>query len=267
IYDTLKQMGRNPAYLSLNLDDVTRKAELERFEKGDSEELINVDICTEGYDYPELKNIVEFDTNGTHGQWVQKVGRVLRTAPKKTSCTVLDFGGNIELYPDGVETDVNLDGVVKKPKGECLRETDFFRVISDKDTNQHLIPDIEQHTPYNPPKGFETVLDADVGIVFVACTLEKDCVIFAIDDEFIAYTGNKSNFLAFRRGDFSDCIDYGLSWLGNISEVKEREISKMQIQLLAPEYATSAMDWYGANCCICWKTWKEELLCMSKNAE
>jgi hypothetical protein len=39
----------------------------------------------------------------------------------------------------------------------------------------------------------------------------------------------------------------------------DRGISNMQIKLLAPEYPTSALTWDGANCCICWKTWKEEI--------
>ena len=93
IYDRLKELGRNPAYLGLNLDDVSRKAELEKFEKGDSEELINVDICTEGYDFPPLRNLVDFDTNGTHSQWVQKVGRVLRT--EKYGHVLEVFGADI----------------------------------------------------------------------------------------------------------------------------------------------------------------------------
>ncbi|MEG2021598.1 MAG: DEAD/DEAH box helicase, partial [Oscillospiraceae bacterium] len=170
IYNELKARGRNPAYLSLGLDDITRKSELERFENGDCEELINVDICTEGYDFPPLRNVVDFDTNGTQGQWIQKVGRVLRTSEGKTTCTVLDFGGNIDLYPDGVETGVDLDGVVKKPKGEHLSEDDFFKKETrDKGTEMYEVAKAEQYTPYNAPPGFETVSDTDFGIVFIAC--------------------------------------------------------------------------------------------------
>lgn len=268
IYEELKLLGRNPAYLSLNLDDTTRKAELERFEKGDScDELINVDICTEGYDFPDLRNIVEFDTNGTHGQWVQKVGRALRTAQGKTSCTVIDFGGNVELYPDGVETDVDLDGVVKKPKGERLGDGDFFRERKEDLTKDYYDTESEQYTPYQPPKGFETVLDVDAGIVFVACGEKKDCIIFAIDGGYIAYLSNKASILRSEKGSFQICVDCGMKWVGDMPDRPERPISKLQIQLLAPEYATTAMDWYGANCCICWKTWKREILCLNRNAE
>ncbi len=268
IYDTLKELGRKPAYLSLGLDDITRKEELERFETGDCEELINVDICTEGYDYPELRNIVDFDTNGTHGQWVQKVGRVLRTAPKKTTCTVIDFGGNIDLYPEGVETDVNLNGVVKKPKGEHLTIDEFFKPKNHKEsvTKEYVTEEVHGYTPYNPPCGFETVLDKDFGIVLVACGNKKDCIITSDRSQTIAYFGDKVSLVKHMTGDFNTLANEGVKWVGEITK-SDRSISRLQVELLAPEYATTALDWYGANCCICWKAWKEEIKCLSKNVK
>lgn len=260
IFDELKALGRNPAYLALGLDDTERKAELDRFENGDSDELINVDICTEGYDYPPLRNVIEFDTNGTHGQWVQKVGRVLRTAPEKTTCTVIDFGGNILLYPEGVETDVNLDGVVKKPKGQRLAESDFFQVRTERQTFDYSFQEKGVHTPYRPPNGFETVLDADAGIVFVACGEHKDCIVVADNTAFAVYFGDKASVTPAGTGTFKECVERGLAWLGDLEDLPERPISNLQIRLLAPDYATTAMDWYGANCCICWKTWKKEII-------
>ena len=269
IYDTLKRMGRNPAYLSLGLDEISRKEELKRFEDGDCDELINVDICTEGYDYPELRNIVDFDTNGTHGQWVQKVGRVLRTAPNKTSCTVIDFGGNIDLYPEGVETDVNLNGVVKKPKGERLTVEELFKPKNHKEkvTKDYASNEEQSYTPYNPPYEFETVLDKDFGIVFSACGKEKDCIIITGENQCTAFYGDKTSLISHISGDFSALADDGAKWVGKV-EKPDRPISRLQAELLAPEYATTAMDWYGANCCICWKTWKGEIQkCLSKNAK
>lgn len=255
IYEDLKAKGRNPAYLSLGLDDVSRKAELERFENGDAEELINVDICTEGYDYPDMRNVVDFDTNGTHGQWVQKVGRGLRTAEGKTSCTVIDFGGNIELYPGGVETGVDLDGVVKNPKGMGFSEKDFFE-RSEKLTAEYVTPEAEEHTPYHAPKGFETVSDVDFGIVFVSCGERRDCIIVGAGGEYKVFTGDKETIGISGSGTFSECVEIGIEWIGEPPPIEEKQISNLQIQLLAPEYPTSALSWYGANCCICWKTWK-----------
>lgn len=259
VYNRLKELGHNPAYLASGIDDVTRRQELERFEKGDSDELINVDICTEGYDFPELRNLVDFDTNGTHGQWVQKVGRVLRTAPGKTSCTVIDFGGNIELYPDGIDTTVLLEGSQKNTKGMKLTERDFYkREESDKFTEQVLYIEDEHYTPYHLPKGFETVNDSDYGIVFVACGAVSDCIIVGSREGYTLFLGNKTSLKRELCSDFDKCIQRAIAELGELNP-ENRPISNLQIKLLAPDYPTTALDWHGANCCICWKTWKDEI--------
>lgn len=256
IYDRLKELGRNPAYLAPGIDDTARKAEVERFENGDSDELINVDICTEGYDFPPLRNLVDFDTNGTHGQWVQKVGRVLRTAPNKTTCTVIDFGGNVDMYPDGIETTVNLYGAVRKEKGKRLVERDFFRTESEeKDTAEVIGQDDSKYTPYHLPNGFESVNDADFGIVFVACGNDNDCIIIGKDEQYTLYCGNKKSIAKVHEGDFDECIRNGIAAVGDLKP-DDTPITKMQIKLLAPEYPTTALTKHGANCCICWKTWK-----------
>lgn len=256
IFKCLKKMGRNPAYLGLNLDDTSRKEEIEKFEKGDCDELINVDICTEGYDFPELKNLVDFDTNGTASQWIQKVGRVLRTAPNKTSCTVIDFGGNVDMYPDGVETDVALEGAFKKSGKRKLKEQDFFRDTEEKSTNEVIGQEQTKFTPYHLPKGFESVNDKDYGIVFVACGLNNDCIIVRQEELYTLYAGDKTNLVKAHSGSFDECITEAMNCVGEIQSA-ERGISNIQIKLLAPDYPTTALDWDGANCCICWKTWKE----------
>ena len=261
IYEALESRGRKPAYLANGLDDVSRKAELEKFEKGDCTELINVDICTEGYDYPELRNLVDFDTNGTHGQWVQKVGRVLRTAPGKVSCTVIDFGGNVDLYPEGVETDVNLHGSVKKGKGGKLTDDDFFkpsRVEEEKESGEVVAQYDKEWTPYHLPVGFETVNDKDCGIVYVACGEKNDCIIIKNGNWYNLYISDKQFVEKAFEGDFDGCMNKAINIM-NIAEVEKKPISRMQIKMLAPEFPTSALDWHGANCCICWKTWRGDI--------
>lgn len=264
VYNRLTALGRHPAYLRSNIDEETRQAELNRFEKTDEcEELINVDICTEGYDFPPLRNLVDFDTNGTHGQWVQKVGRVLRLAPEKLSCTVIDFGGNIDLYPDGIDSTVNLDGAVKKGVGQCLTERDFYRQDNeDRGTAEVVGMADDVYTPYHLPKGFESVSDKDFGIVFVACGKAIDCIIVPDGDDYVLYEGNKSELGdAPFVGDFNSCMKEALEILYDEEFTEcDKPISKMQIKLLAPEYPTTALSWYGANCCICWKVWRKDVV-------
>lgn len=261
IYDRLRASGRRPVYLGLGLDEAERKATLEQFENGDSDELINVDICTEGYDFPNLRNLVDFDTNGTQGQWIQKVGRVLRTAPGKTSCTVIDFGGNVLLYPDGVETDVALEGAVKKEKGHSLTERDLFREKAAKGTAQIVNENHDAYTPYHLPCGFETVSDSDYGIVIASCGTETDCLLVPQGEVYVLFIGDKKSLVRRKKGTFEDCITAAV----NASDAlpgTDKPISNLQIKMLAPEYPTSALTWSGANCCICWKTWKQTVIDM-----
>lgn len=257
IYKALSARGRNPAYLTLGLADDLRQEEIERFERGDAEELINVDIATEGYDYPPIRNVVEFDTNGTHGQWVQKVGRGLRTCEGKVGCTVIDFGGNISLYPQGVETDVDLDGVTKKPKGVAITEDDLFREPQEKPTAQYCEITEAKYTPYHMPKGFETVSDQAYGIVFVSCGEKRDCIVVGSGGEYMAFLGDKKKLRLAKSGAFAGCIEAGIEWCGEVEVGEQKAISRLQVSLLAPEFPTSALTWHGANCCICWKTWRD----------
>lgn len=257
ICDMLKEKGRKPAYLELGLDDTTRKEVVNSFENGDCDELINVDICTEGYDYPKLRNLVDFDTNGTHGQWVQKVGRVLRTCEGKTSCTVIDFGGNVDLYPEGVDADVNLEGAVKKEKGHRLTKDDFFKPERSKRETGNVVGQYEsEYTPYHLPKGFETVNDAEYGIVIVACGAKNDCIVFKNQEEYCLFIGDKTVLKKVISGEFDKVMRNAVAVIGDV-DYKEEPISRAQIKMLAPEYPTTALDRHGANCCICWKTWKE----------
>lgn len=258
ICSELSKRGRSPAYLSLGLSQELRSAEIARFEQGDAEELINVDIATEGYDYPPIRTVAEFDTNGTHGQWVQKVGRGLRTCEGKLGCLVLDFGGNVQRYPQGVETDVALEGIVKNPKGVAIREEDLFREQGDKPKVYHGDAIEEsRHTPYHAPEGFETLNDANYGIVFVSCGTARDCLVVPYGDAYRAFLGNKLRLHLAYSGSFSACIEVGLHCCGTAIFDEDRAISRLQIRLLAPEFPTSALTWYGANCCICWKTWRD----------
>ncbi len=255
----LQQRGRNPAYLSLGMDDITRKETLERFQTGDSEELVNVDICTEGYDYPALRNLVEFDTNGSHTQWVQKVGRVLRTTEGKTTCLVMDFGGNIERYPEGVESKVNLQGEFKAPKGSALKQEDFFSDETQKAPEIELKSQSDAtYTPYHLPTGFESVNDKDHGIVFVACSKAADALIIASGDEWQVYFTDKKTLFNGITSDFLTCIEYAQGAIGEAVE-DDSPLTKMQIKLLAPEYPTATLTKSGADCCICWKCWKSKI--------
>lgn len=258
IKDCLISHGRTPAYLANNISDEERANEIERFEKGDCEELINVDIATEGYDFPELRNVVDFDTNGNETQWIQKVGRGLRIAPGKTGCTVIDFGGNLKLYPD-VEVEVNLEGQFKASKGSKLKSEDFYIKKTSKPKENVEFSDKQEFTPYSQPIGWESMNDEDMGIVYVLSGSTRDAIVVKTDNGFTLFTTNKSELSEYMTGTFNDCISYGDAYVKETStEVwkDERLINRMQIKKLSPKYPTMTLTWHSANCIICWESWK-----------
>ena len=263
IREELKSMGRQPAYLANNISDEERASEIARFEKGDAEELINVDIATEGYDFPELRNVVDFDTNGNETQWIQKVGRGLRLAEGKTSCTVIDFGGNLQLYPD-VEVEVNLEGEFKKEKGEKLCQDDFFRKEKEeKPKVDAVFENKKEFTPYSLPIGWESMNDDEVGIVFTISCEERDAIVVKKDDVYHLFTTNKTSITKAQTGSFNDCMTAGDKFVketnSNVLGI-DKPISRMQIRKLSPKYPTMTLNWHSANCIICWECWRKEIL-------
>lgn len=261
IKEELEKLGHKPAYLANNISDEERSNEIDRFENGEAEELINVDIATEGYDYPNLRNVVDFDTNGNETQWIQKVGRGLRLAENKTGCTVLDFGGNIKLYPD-VEVEVNLEGEFKTTKGQRLQQEDFFKKEpkEDKPKLEAMFDNKKEFTPYSPPAGWESLNDEDFGIVYAFSGSNRDALIVKNKDQFYLFTTNKLTIQKVKVGDFNECISDGDKFVKetsiNIWEC-ERPITKMQIKKLSPKYPTMTLTKHSANCIICWECWRK----------
>lgn len=262
IKDALIGRGRTPAYLSNNISDEERAFEIEKFEKGDAEELINVDIATEGYDFPELRNVVDFDTNGNETQWIQKVGRGLRIAQGKTGCTVIDFGGNLKLYPD-VEVEVNLNGEFKASKGNKLKGEDFFISRTENPKEQAEYSDKKEYTPYSQPLGWESLNDEDAGIVYVLSGSNRDAIVVKKDDKFCLFETDKMNIKKSIVDSFNNCISAGDSYVKETSAKvweDDRLISKMQIKKLSPKYPTMTLTWHSANCIICWECWRRVIL-------
>lgn len=267
IVKSLIAKGRNVAYLENGISDEARLKELERFETGDADELVNVDIATEGYDNPEIRNVVDFDTNGNETQWIQKVGRGLRIAPGKTGCTVLDFGGNMQLYPD-VEVEVNLEGEFKAEKGKRLKAEDFFgsnKKMSEKEKFDAKFDGTQEYTPYSLPIGWTSLDDENFGIVYVISGSDRDAIVIKNKNtnKFSLFKTNKNELKKMLEHDeFANCINLGDKFVKETSKDiwnDNKPISKIQIRRLAPKYPTQSHSWHSANCVIAWETWKKEV--------
>jgi superfamily II DNA or RNA helicase len=263
----LDEHGRHPAYLHSGIDTISRENEIKRFETGDAYEIINVDILTEGYDFPNIRNIVDFDTNGSESQWLQKVGRGLRTYPGKKQCTVIDFGGNVLTYPD-CEVEVDLVGKLKKPKGEHLTVKDFFKTAgqSEKDYKDPEFYADKEFKPYNPPDKFETLNDDRFGIVYVCCAPLMDCILVKSgNDEYTLYATDKKVIVGIEKGNFNDMVRSAIIGIKDndkyfFDRVQEGEISNMQVRRLGMKYPLTTLNFYTANCILAWECWKPEII-------
>lgn len=88
-----------------NMSDKDRVRSLDEFHFGDVRFLTNVNVLTEGWDFPELDCVVLCRPTKSTALYVQMVGRCLRIAEGKTDSLVLDL---VDCYSD--------HGSIKKPK-------------------------------------------------------------------------------------------------------------------------------------------------------
>lgn len=79
-------------------DPVERASILWKFTNGTIPCVINVGVLTVGFDYPELECILLARSTMSLRLYYQIFGRGLRIHPEKSSCWLVDLGGNIEFF-------------------------------------------------------------------------------------------------------------------------------------------------------------------------
>ena len=78
--------------------DEERVAAIELFREGRVRILWNVYVFTEGTDLPNASVCILATNVGTSGGFLQRVGRILRPSPRKTSALLIDLPGVSHLY-------------------------------------------------------------------------------------------------------------------------------------------------------------------------
>jgi DNA repair protein RadD len=77
-------------------DGMSARAEkIERFRRGESKCLINVNVLTTGFNVPHVDLVAIVRATESTGLYIQIVGRGTRIAPGKENCLVLDYGDNV----------------------------------------------------------------------------------------------------------------------------------------------------------------------------
>lgn len=73
----------------------SRADKIERFRRGESKCLINVNVLTTGFNVPHVDLVAIVRATESTGLYIQIVGRGTRIAPEKQNCLVLDYGDNV----------------------------------------------------------------------------------------------------------------------------------------------------------------------------
>ena len=77
-------------------DGMTDRADkIERFRRGESKCLINVNVLTTGFNVPHVDLVAIVRATESTGLYIQIVGRGTRIASGKENCLVLDYGDNV----------------------------------------------------------------------------------------------------------------------------------------------------------------------------
>ena len=93
IVERLRKSDVPSAMITQNTTTETRSYIMHRFRHGQLRALCGVHVLTEGLDVPDIYLAILCTKCGSPGSLIQRCGRVMRPAPGKTKCVVLDLMG------------------------------------------------------------------------------------------------------------------------------------------------------------------------------
>lgn len=94
----LKTHGINAPVICESTPDRLRNEWIEKFKASEINDLVNVNVLSEGFDAQQVDAIVMLRPTQSAGLYYQQCGRGLRLHQSKSDCLVLDFAGNIERH-------------------------------------------------------------------------------------------------------------------------------------------------------------------------
>ncbi len=114
-----QEAGVAAAHLDGGMATPERERILSAWRRGEYQVISNVQVLTEGFDFPELSCCILARPTKSVALFLQMVGRVLRVAPGKSGALILDHAGNIlEHGPPHIDRVWTLQGASKKRKVE-----------------------------------------------------------------------------------------------------------------------------------------------------
>ncbi len=263
---------------------IDRERELGRFEKGNCDVIINVDILTEGYDYPPIDCVVLARSMGVKSLYIQMIGRGLRpldntkTKNIKKECVVIDFGGNIKKHGT-LDEEVNMCESYQCEDGKHLTNADIFKgnlsifgndAKVEKPRDGVIVGEIQQiHEFYkNSFADWESFEDPEHGLIY--CTCGKKANVIIIKNKSFATT-NKVNWenIGIAPDGSANNINFLLETGDEFMKENDPEYQKasrdkpildMQIEILRARYSLQNCNFYRANTMICWDLFRKNFL-------
>ena len=109
--------GHKAEVVSSETTDVIRSEILDRFERGELQVIINVDLLGEGFDCPGIMAVIMARPTESYGLYCQQFGRALRILPGKEIALIVDHVGNVVRHglPDAPRL-WSLDAKEKNPR-------------------------------------------------------------------------------------------------------------------------------------------------------
>lgn len=94
VADIFNSFGISATHVHSKISSEQRKKNIADFKDGSVRVMVNSNVLTTGFDFPELDCEIILRPTRAAGLWVQMLGRGTRPAPGKKDCLVLDFAGN-----------------------------------------------------------------------------------------------------------------------------------------------------------------------------
>lgn len=116
----MRSLGIRAEALDGTTNLFAQRATMRRFENGEVQVLVNVDLFTEGVDIPSIDCVLMASPTKSRGRYCQRVGRGTRLYPGKKDCLILDMVGLTDRLD--LCTASSLIGLKNVKKGESLRE-------------------------------------------------------------------------------------------------------------------------------------------------
>lgn len=118
------------AVLTYDTPDKERQAIIHGFKAGHIKYLVNINICSIGFNVPDVDTIALWRPTKSKRLYYQQVGRGMRIHPSKDHCLVLDFSGNAREHGpvNRLIERVMDEHVTKKPQGPAVESEELVRV-------------------------------------------------------------------------------------------------------------------------------------------